>query len=177
MKSKILRDMETFEKVICLGSVKGERNVFCSITYDDKGNLSITGVVGPRKNGNARGSCGQIRGQEIDVANIKEGWSQELISEFYTIWKNWHLNDLQAGCEHQRAERWEDRLLDDSKPKTQSNMATWTYKKDNPKGLLCEPCSICGYKYGSAWLRKEIPYHVLRFLKMLRETKKEYAWV
>lgn len=77
--------------------------------------------------------------------------------ELVDIWDRWHLNDMKAGCEHQRAEKWNDILLDETKPKTQDNMATWTYKKDHPKGLLREPCPICGYKYGTAWLKEELP--------------------
>ena len=73
-----------------------------------------------------------------------------------TLWEKWHLNDLKAGCIHQRAEKWEDVLLDESKPKTQDNMASWTYPKDNPKGLLTKKCKKCGYKYGSAWLYEPI---------------------
>jgi hypothetical protein len=63
---------------------------------------------------------------------------------------------MNAGCKHQRAEKWNDILLDDSKPKTQDNMAIWTYKKDNPKGLLTEACKKCGYKYGTKWLYRDI---------------------
>ena len=81
------------------------------------------------------------------------------------IWDRWHLNDLKAGCEHQRAAKWEEIKLDDSKPWSQENSAMWTHKKDNPKGLLNEPCPVCGYKYGSAWLFEVIPNDVVQFIK------------
>ena len=34
-------------------------DIFCKITLDN-GRLSISGVIGPKSNGNARGGCGQI---------------------------------------------------------------------------------------------------------------------
>ena len=39
------------------------------------------------------------------------------------LWEKWHLNDMHAGCEHQDAAKWQDVFIDDSKPKTQDNMA------------------------------------------------------
>ncbi len=50
------------------------------------------------------------------------------------IWKRWHLNDAQAGCEHQRS-------------------LGWVNYNEHPS----EPCPVCGYKYGTAWLKEEIP--------------------
>ena len=89
------------------------------------------------------------------------------------IWKRWHLNDSRASCEHQRAEKWEERPIDPSKPtnvygkhfegqkRDSWNMATWVRKKDWSGGLMCEPCSVCGYEYGSAWLKEELPANVI----------------
>lgn len=57
--------------------------------------------------------------------------NRKLYKEIMDLWKKYHLNGMNAGCIHQRAEKWEDVLLDDSKPKTQDNMAVWTYPKDN----------------------------------------------
>ena len=33
----------------------------------------------------------------------------------------------------------------------------WVHKKDHSKGLMCEPCPVCGYKYGSSWCYMPIP--------------------
>lgn len=183
VKSKKVKEIEAFEKVVCLGSIKGEGYVFCSIKYSKEGKLSICGVVNPKNNGDASG-CGQIVGYNIDYPNIAENWTQELIAEFYTIWKNWHLNDMQAGCKHQRLSNWENKRIPKTDlPNNHSNsdkrgiIATWVTEKEHPKGLLSKACHVCGYKYGSAWLIKEVPYRVQNFLKKLKETTKNYAWV
>lgn len=31
----------------------------------------------------------------------------------------------------------------------------------HPDGLLCKPCPVCGYEYGTAWNTVEVPEHVL----------------
>ena len=48
--------------------------------------------------------------------------------EILRLWKNYHLNWMHAGCEHQ--------------------------KEDTPVG---DVCPVCGYRFGSAWLYREIP--------------------
>ena len=58
--------------------------------------------------------------------------------EVFRLWKNYHLNDMHAGCEHQ--------------------------KKGTPAG---EICPVCGYRYGSAWLYREIPEKDLEAIKHL----------
>lgn len=115
-----------------------QSKVFAAIDWDGQ-RLSITGVEGPKANGDAIGSCGQIR---LDVS-----WHTNRIPEYSQIagiWKRWHLNNMRAGCEHQRAERWDKRLLS-------------------------EPCPTCGYKFGSEWLHEEVPDHVLIFLRQLTD--------
>lgn len=84
------------------------------------------------------------------------------------IWRRWHLNDMRAGCEHQRAAGWEDvRIPPSELPDSRANqdeggiLALWVYRHEHPKGLLCEPCPVCGYKYGTAWLLEEIPADVI----------------
>ena len=58
--------------------------------------------------------------------------------EILRLWKNYHLNGMNAGCEHQK------------------------------KGIPCgEVCPICGYRYGSAWLYREIPEKDLEAIKNL----------
>lgn len=153
--------MSNFKKVIRPGKTKiGNKlySVYCEIEYTE-GRLSITGVEGPFKNGNAAGGCGQIDMgiNEIGVDSYIEkyaiGWNKEMMEKFFDVWKNWHLNDLQAGCEHQREMEW---------------------GKEEDIG---KPCPVCGYKYGTAWLRKEVPEDVLEFLQNLPETDKTPAWV
>lgn len=49
----------------------------------------------------------------------------------------------------------------------ETKTAGWVYPSEHPKGLLCKPCEVCGYKYGSAWLKEEVPADVLDYLKTL----------
>lgn len=84
------------------------------------------------------------------------------------LWERYHLNDMKAGCEHQRAAGWEDRRIKPEElPNTHANrdergiVATWVKKSEHSDGLLCEPCPVCGYKYGTAWLYEEIPADIL----------------
>lgn len=72
------------------------------------------------------------------------------------VWKRWHLNDLRAGCEHQRAENWgEDRVSELGK------LSCWVYPQEHPKGVLMKHCPVCGYQYGSAWLYEAIPAEII----------------
>jgi hypothetical protein len=115
--------------------------------------LSITGVVGPKSNGDCRGSCGQCR-DALDGAQIRpaKGWSYGSIAQLQEVWNRWHLNDMRAGCEHQRE-------------------LGWTYD-EHPS----EPCPTCGYKFGTAWRIEEVPEDVLVWLAALPETDKTYPW-
>lgn len=54
-----------------------------------------------------------------------------LYKRIMNLWKKWHLNDMRAGCRHQRAQGWGN-------------------------GMLTKPCPICGYKYGTEWLYEKI---------------------
>lgn len=180
-------------------------DLFCRIEIED-GKLSISGVIGPKSNGDARGGCGQIdmefahrnpsdnggrysdpiRPDQIEFAL---GWTADLWLEFLDVWQKWHMNDCKAGCEHQRKMGWDRIPIDPAKPLTAYgkhfpgqkydswNMAVWIRRDEHPNGLLCEPCPECGYKYGSAWLREELPANVVEFLQSLPDTDKQPAWV
>lgn len=183
------------DKVIRLGTVPTHRiaqttcDVFAKIDFAN-GKLSISGVEGPRKNGDAYGSCGQIV-IHLQAAAITPapGWTVELISRFFDAWRRWHLNDMRAGCEHQRAEKWDKRPIDPAKPlrtygkhypgqhSASWNMLTWITRAKHPEGLLSQPCPTCGYKYGSAWLHEEVPTAVLEFLSSLPDSDKTPAWI
>lgn len=127
-------------------------NYFCCIKFSE-GKLSITGVVGPRKSGNAY-SCGQTRDEVIKVYN--KGWNEDLYKKFQKTWDEWHLNYMRPGCEHQRMRGWE---------------------KDGYDKHPSQPCPVCGYKFGSAWKKVEIPQDVLDFLLSLPDTKITPAWI
>lgn len=119
-------------KTVRLGTVTMQNeaiDVFCAIKLTAGGVLSITGVVGPKNNGDAIGSCGQIEMGLGDGGSIipARGWSQELIKAFLTTWRAWHLNDMRAACSHQRAAGIGSRQL--TVTTYRLNSAAWELKK------------------------------------------------
>lgn len=109
--------MKTLSKVMRIG--KGpDGDIFIKATVKD-GKLSISGVIGPTANGNCRGGCGQIDMEFMhrnpahddkryfdpippDQIRFAPGWNAERWFDLLEIWHDWHLNDMRAGCEHQR---------------------------------------------------------------------------
>lgn len=138
--------------------------LFCEIEFTD-GNLSITGVIGPTKSGNAMGACGQVdsefwhptirkeTGLKPSQLRFADGWTREKWLKFLRYWHEWHLNDMHAECEHQQAMGW--------KYETHPMFA----------------CPVCGYKLGSAWTKREVPAWVIQFLEYLPDTDREPNWV
>lgn len=55
--------------------------------------------------------------------------------------------------------------------------AGWVRPNEHQRGVLTKPCPVCGYKYGTAWLREDVPEEVLEWLKSLPETTVKPAWV
>lgn len=68
------------------------------------------------------------------------------------VWQRWHLNDMNAGCFHQHQTLREN-------PEW-SRDYTELIKRD---GFMS--CDICDYKYGSAWLREDLPEDVIAEIK------------
>jgi hypothetical protein len=172
-----------------------KHNMFIKIEIEN-GKLSISGVIGPRHDGNAYGGCGQIDMEFLhptchqddddprttnpirpDEIVFSEEWDKNKWGHLLNVWSKWHLNDLRAGCEHQEQEKWNKIKLDDSKPLTQDNMAIWKTPDEHPRGLLTSSCRYCGYKYGTSWRMEQLPQDVINFLESLPETKIKPAWV
>lgn len=233
-------------KTIRIGTIKGAGSVYCKISYKN-GKLSISGVEGPLGNGNARGSCGQIilGFKEYDKRGFKsleditpaDGWTAERIKQLFDIWHSWHLNDMQAACEHQRA-NWDidgeveivtycltrdahrDRRESQNKAmnaaangiaaelseqerallsaklttthapdadgplsgcyevdKRETKSVNWVRPDEHPRGILGASCDVCGYKYGSKWLKVDVPEEVLDVLESFQDTDITPAWV
>jgi hypothetical protein len=187
--------IEAFTRIVHPGSSEETGRLFIKIewrpgTDERKSRLSISGVEGPKADGNARGGCGQIYDHiQIDTFNTQEGWSYGWLDQLVSHWRRWHLNDMRAGCEHQRAEKWDERPIDPTKPtdtygihfegqrQPSWNMLTWVRPSEHPDGLMTKPCDVCGYRFGTAWLHEEVPDDVLIFLRDLPETNAHPAWV
>lgn len=242
---------KSFTKVVMIGTIpvgKGWATVYCRIDVVDKGKgpaLSISGVEGPLKNGECVGGCGQIvlsLSEGVESITPAEGWSHSLIREFFYVWDQWHLNDMRAGCEHQRKGLWgkcmltvntyklkqelrdrqreiqnrSQKLLIENKTVSitdeeqtvllmpyevkapaeemyksiwsflekdyvevsrETKTSGWFYQSDHPEGVLCKPCTVCGYKYGSEWLYESLPQKVVDFLKALPDSDTVPPWV
>ena len=247
-----MKKYKAFERILNPGTVEEHTHggilahvpMFVKVKYSDDGRLSITGVVGPKSNGDAWGSCGQCT-DSLDRVRPGLGWGGK-VGELRAIWDRWHLNDMRAGCEHQRADGWAEKglrkvtrfhwrliasmsekqkVLQEAalgalragrtfKPtKEQAKIAAmpyaletwgaeavpyyeparplyagstgsaeekalgWLRPDEHPDGILCRPCPTCGYEYGSAWLREEVPGEVLAVLQSFPETTVTPAWV
>lgn len=166
--------MEAFKKVVRLGKQAQVGNTFCEIKYLD-GNLSICGVEGPLANGDARGACGQIEMhlKPSDFIEFAPGWTLEIVAEFLSVWGRWHLSDMKAGSAVQEAYLRTNPIPteDYAYPKSHYDVASAVLKSAgiNPDAT--------GYKYGSAWVREEVPEEVLKFLAALPDTDMKPAWV
>lgn len=148
------------------------KNVFIKIEFKDK-NLSMTGVEAPLPSGNAGGSCGQIYKplSEYDKPKLKTGWTIAKYNKLIKIWEEWHLNDLQPACKHQRE------LI----PAIENKKGKDFFSANNLDNIWkvkgFRKCSICNYKYGSQWKRKEVPNKVLNWLNDLPNSELRPAWI
>lgn len=229
-------------KSLYLGQIKDYNNsnmtVHVRIEFRDK-RLSISGVIGAKSNGDSRGSSGQCvdeirRGEFTEYA---PGWDAATVARFCDAWDTWHLNNMRAGCEHQRAnwntgaplqvvhygltteahamKRAAEKHVTDAAiagaivappltvaekfllgsdwfrdfpsmdvlslglheiRKTETKTANWVNPSEHPDGLLCKPCEVCGYKYGSAWLHEDVPADVIAFLDALPPASVACPW-
>lgn len=240
------------KKVInpCLCDVGGAvlSRAFCKIEFSADGRLSISGVIGPMRNGDCKGSAGQCV-NEIRAGEPTEGWTADMLQKFCDIWDEWHLNDMRPYCQHQKELGWDklagktvtlynytlsreaskkkreaenaalvalkngetftpteeqvkyatlpygitthEELTGDarndyqpSKPlysgdkgPTEKKILGWLRPSEHPDGILTKPCPVCGYEYGTAWKKEDVPQDVIDFLASLPESKVEPAWV
>lgn len=97
-------------KTLYLGSVKKLHqrlaDIHAWVEVGDDGELSISGVIGARPDGNSTGSCGQIqRGIRpyLDDERIAfaPDWDHDKVVKFLQVWERWHLNHLRPGSPNQ----------------------------------------------------------------------------
>lgn len=101
------------------------------------------------------GNYDKSDGQICDI--IKEDFSDPDVKLFCRYWREWHLNDMQAGLPIQMDLL--NTVYGDNRPQYEEQCET--LKK---AGLY----EVNGYKYGHAWLRKEIPAYVIEWLANFR---------
>lgn len=93
--------------------------------------------------------CGQMADtlralMMADRIRYAAGWDAARLDHLLEVWDRWHLNDMRAGCQHQR-------------------QMGWTSYDDHPS----EECPVCGYRYGTAWLVEELPAKVRRWAEQM----------
>ena len=100
--------------------------------------ISMSGTIlskyGSISNGRGWSQGGQCLDSFDNITQFTNRWSLQELQDIIAIWRGYHLNDMQTHCTHQnKAVKWD----------------------------TVEPCSITGYRAGSAWLYSPIPDSVL----------------
>lgn len=110
-------------------------------TADGFWRLSMVGEVVEfaHRDAATAGQCSEYLLEVVDP----EARTLDQIRDMHDTWERWHLNDLQAGCAHQRVV-WEDSEYG-RRPSLSDTL----------------PCPESGYRYGSAWLTEPLPQDVL----------------
>lgn len=136
---------------------------YCKINFVNA-RLFITGVEGPLGGGNCKGSCGQIVMSDWKVEEYGTGWDHDRVAEFREVWNRWHLNDIRAGTPKQ-----EEYI--------RKNITKYEY------GAVCRSLKDAGiledngYKYGSSWLKEEVPEDVIEWLMALPDSPTIPTWL
>ena len=172
--------MPDFTKVIqpAVGKTYNGRAmpIFCKIIWQE-GRLSITGVEGPLRSGNALGGRGQITTnlrETLDDLTYNEGWDRDKMLAFLAIWSRWHLNHLNSGTARQEA--CLDTFPEDVwREEGHRSHYDWALRVLEKAGL--NPCPDTGHRYGTAWVHEDVPEEVIACLRALPETSVEPAWV
>ena len=89
-------EYEPFTKAIGFSSKTTYARVDIKFTHD--GRLSISG--------NIRDYGKQSMGADGQIADELLAHFPKRAARLVEIWRRWHLNDMRAGCEHQRAAKW-----------------------------------------------------------------------
>ena len=163
--------MQAFKKHLLIGSGP-YGSVYVTVKWNGE-KLSLTGVEGPRSNGNCIGSCGQCREAPMAVTKFADGWGATSALTLVGIWNRWHLNDMQAGSPAQEA------FLRDNPESVVQQLEA--HKGDHylaTKAAL-ELAGIqpdhghivdgAPYHYGSRWLFEPVPANVIEWLAALPE--------
>jgi hypothetical protein len=137
--------------------------VFVTIKWETP-RLSITGVEGPKANGDCWGGAGQI---QLEPQHPAPGWQTDDVERLQAVWDRWHLNDMRAGTPAQQA-----CLAEHEFPGYPINHFDWAQAVLDRAGLQPDG----GYRYGSAWLTEEVPDDVLDYLWSLPNTLRAHPW-
>jgi hypothetical protein len=176
--------MHKTNKILHLGRVRAGE-VFVNVEYTVDGpqrRLSFTGVVGPTKDGDCRGSCGQIV-DNLDPAsflNFAPGWDAAAVLKLRETWERWHLNDMTAGSPAQEAWLREHKAEIRAAAKYPVSHYDVVTERLAAAGLNPDLSYLHNgqpYHYGHAWLYEPVPENVISWLAGLPTTTVKPAWV
>lgn len=143
------------------------------VEREGKKHLSLTGEH--RHAGRVVTPLGQCDSSMFEVTDL--AIPREDVEMLYGIWNTYHLNGMQAACEHQQV------MIDTETPGWQKKElevpsyegATTLTKRasyhvgfdEHPEGLIGKPCPVCSYKYGAGWRFLDVPEWVVTFLRRI----------
>jgi hypothetical protein len=179
--------MQSVEKVVNPMSIEvypGRRaQVYATIKFED-GKLSISGVEGPLPSGDCYGSAGQIdmhlRDDDRSTWKYNAGWNSQKMDKLLEVWERWHLNEMKAGTPKQETFiREHKNEFDRMNWYTEAchALAIAGLLVDYGHEVLNEDGENVGYRYGTAWLREDVPADVVEFLASLPDSKRVPAWI
>lgn len=100
-------------------------------------------------------SFGQTPAHERRITKRAPSMSAAELHTIESAWELWHLNDMNAGCDHMAGVTVPEGV----------NAQTW--KLDN---LVCP---VTGYRYGRAWLARTVPSETVAALVAIIEGETE----
>lgn len=173
--------IEPFYKVLYVGTAD-DGPVFVTVDWCSSDlnkrytRLTFTGVIGPKANGDARGSCGQIELGYDEAPWLANGdLKRAELTRLIEVWRKWHLHDMQAGSPRQMAylEAHPVKAVypEPHYDRAREVLAAAGLDPDTEHLVDDEP-----YRYGHGWLRVEVPEDVLEWLAGLPETSRKYPW-
>ena len=165
----------TRKKLLCLGQGRdGKVFIEASLKGEDVEDwrLSLSGIIGPKHDGDAIGGCGQIQDHLLEVGTIDEyfePWCEESVLILKSVWDEFHLNDMTAGSPRQEAFLKETPLsYPNNNYETRLGMLERVGLSPDPN--FHNPHTNQPYVYGSAWLHTKIPPHIVGWFSDLQET-------
>jgi hypothetical protein len=97
-----------------------------------------------------------VRGETVRL----EGYEAHILGLSYGV-ETWNASGPGPEYEPKRP------LYAGDKGHTEEKDTAHLLHSEHPEGMLCRPCEVCGYKYGSAWLTEEMPPEVLARVREL----------
>jgi len=165
--------------------------VWIETEISHNGSLSITGVIGPKRNGDSKGPCGQIVEDLKDTEFLPGIDGKKLIE----VWERWHLNGMRAGSPDQADYiRANPELFEVQSPVSHYENAckvlesaglhpspNYTWDRLVAEGMYSHavPEFKAGrpYGYGHAWLKEQLPQDIVDFIRALSDDSDEYPWI